>query len=151
MNPPPKHDPKIPRDLAKYVRPVFIRLSNRDLLERCTLVAMQNQNESFNKTVWSKASKNQFLSKPTVKFAVDLSVITFNENGLSVLGREIGIEPSLRLMNFFKDAYRIRLNKSDRKADEVVKRRRKDKARARAEEDESNIEREGTTYAAGQF
>ena len=62
----PKHNPKIPRDLAKYIRPVFIRLSKRELLDRCTLGGTQNQNESFNKTVWARASKTQFLSKPTV-------------------------------------------------------------------------------------
>ena len=90
----PPHKPKIPRDLAKYVRPVFIRLSNWDLLEWCSLGATQNQNESFNNLVWSKASKTQFLSEPTVTFAVDLSIITFNggmEYGLSRLMKDIGI------------------------------------------------------------
>ncbi len=37
----------IPPDLAKYIIPVYRRLAHRDLLERCTLGATQNQNESI--------------------------------------------------------------------------------------------------------
>jgi len=43
----PTHKPLIPRDLAKYAKPVYQHLANRDFLERCTLGAIQNQNESF--------------------------------------------------------------------------------------------------------
>ena len=66
---PPSHNPIIPRDLAKFVRPVFVHLSDRDLLDRCSLGVTH---------MWSLASKTQFLSKPTVTFAVNLSVIKFN-------------------------------------------------------------------------
>ena len=39
---PEPHNPLIPSDLAKYGRPVYMRLANRELLERCTLGATQN-------------------------------------------------------------------------------------------------------------
>ena len=52
-----------------YVHPVFMRLANLELLERCTLGATQNQNESFNNVIWLRASKTQFLGLPTVELA----------------------------------------------------------------------------------
>ena len=136
------------------VRPVFVRLSDQDLLDRCSLGATQNQNESFNNIVWSLASKTQFLSKPTVTFAVNLSVIKFNEGmekGLSVLLTKIGMEPGPRSIRFFKAADDTRIKKSDRKSEAVAKKRRKAKAKERAAENESNTAREGLMYGAGQF
>ncbi len=60
--------PLIPADLAKHIKPVYQRLAHRDLLERRTLGATQNQNESFfNNTIWIHASKTQFLGKQTVE------------------------------------------------------------------------------------
>ena len=58
---------------------------------------------------------------------------------MSPLLREIGIEPGLCPL------------KSDRMAEEVTKKRRKRKARQRAEESERNVAREGPTCGAGRF
>ena len=66
---PEPHKPLIPRDLAKYVCPVYMRLANRELLERCTLGATQNQND------WLCASKTQFLGLPTVELAASTVVL----------------------------------------------------------------------------
>ena len=51
---PPYFTPKIPPDLAEYVKPVFTRLSDKSLLEKCLLGVTQNQNESFNDLVWCR-------------------------------------------------------------------------------------------------
>ena len=42
---PEPHNPLIPGDLAKYVRPVYMRLANWEPLERCTLGATLKQDE----------------------------------------------------------------------------------------------------------
>ena len=75
----------IPRDLAKYVHPVYMRLANRELLERCTLGATQNQNESLNNVIWLRASKTQFLGLSTVELAASTAVLDFNG------GKEVGM------------------------------------------------------------
>ena len=70
------HNPLIPSDLAKYVRPVYMRLANRELIERCTLGATQNQSESFfNNVIWLRASKTQFLGLPTVELATSTACL----------------------------------------------------------------------------
>ena len=49
---PEPHNPVISRDLTNYICPIYMWLANRELLERCTLGATQNQNESFNNVIW---------------------------------------------------------------------------------------------------
>ena len=68
---PPHHTHKIPLDLAEYVKPVFTRLSDHALLEKCLLGATQNQNESFNNLVWGRCPKTEFCSPTTVQIAVN--------------------------------------------------------------------------------
>ena len=59
---PPKHTPKLPKDLGPFIKPVFTALSKRELLEKCVLGATQNQNESFNNIVWSRCPMTGFCS-----------------------------------------------------------------------------------------
>ena len=63
---PPKHTPKLPKDLGPFINPVFTALSKRELLEKCVLGATQNQNESFNNIVWSRCPKTGFCSVASV-------------------------------------------------------------------------------------
>ena len=73
-----EYSPIIPLDLAEYIKPVFLRLSDSLMLERCLLGAIQNQNESFNNVIWSRCPKTEFTSPDSVQIAVNLAVITFN-------------------------------------------------------------------------
>ena len=52
--PPPKHNPTIPRNLARIVKKVFLDLSSDDLMEHSVLGATQNQNESVNSLIWRR-------------------------------------------------------------------------------------------------
>ena len=63
---PPKHTPKLPKDLGPFIKPVFTALSKRELLENSVLGATQNQNESFNIIVWSWCPKKGFCSVASV-------------------------------------------------------------------------------------
>ena len=151
---PEPHNPLLPRDLAKYVRPVYQRLANRDLLERCTLGATQNQNESFNNVIWLRASKTQFLGLPTVELAASTAVLDFNEGkevGMKKLFAHLGMEFTARAHAFFKHEDQLRLYKSQKKASEVQKKRRKYKAREKVAAEETAIAEEGPTYGPGEF
>ena len=81
---PPHHTPKIPVDLAEYVKPIFTHLSHRTLLEKCLLGATQNQNESFNNLVWCRCPKTEFSSPTTVQIAVNLAILTFNDGMMAM-------------------------------------------------------------------
>ena len=128
--PMPKHKnpPLIPPDLVKYARPIYQRLVHSDLLERCTLGATQNQNESFNNILWFHASKTQFLGKRTVKFSVHLAILLFNEGKESALNRlfpAMIFEVTQHETEYYKHADRLRLYKSDLKTSAIEKDRRK--------------------------
>ena len=106
-----------------------MKLSNWDLLSKRLLGATQNQNESLNSVLWSKASKTQFLSKPTTAPAVNLAILIFNEGMEVQLTRKLGIQSGRQLINFCKAADHHRLVRSESKAQVVAKQRRQVKAK----------------------
>lgn len=84
--PPPKHKPTIPRNLAHIVKKVFLDFSSDTLMERCALGATQNQNESFNSLIWRRCVKTEFCSLDVVEIAVSLAAITFNSGQEALKG-----------------------------------------------------------------
>ena len=76
--PSPPHSPTIHPDIIPLLKKVFERLSHPTLMECCTLGATQNQNESFNSTIWQHCPKTEFCSATVVEIAVNLAVISFN-------------------------------------------------------------------------
>ena len=51
---------RLPYAFKTELEPIFNRLSNETLLERCLAGHTQNQNESLNGVLWSNCSKNKF-------------------------------------------------------------------------------------------
>ena len=152
--PNPTHKPLIPRDLGRYVRPVYQRLADLDLLERCTLGATQNQNESFNNLIWLRASKTQMLSATTVELAVNIAVLVNNkgkEMGMKDLFTALEMECTQRSTEYYKQADRLGLYKSEKRPAAVQKRRRKKKTTNRAAAEENAISEDGPTYGSGEF
>ena len=136
--PKPKHKPLIPRDL----------------LERCTLGATQNQNESFNNLIWLRASKTQMLSATNVELAVNIAVLVYNkgkELAMKDMLLALGLQQTQRASEYYKKADRLQLYKSEKRASAVEKRRRRRKNRNRAAAEESAIAQEGPTYGSGEF
>ena len=142
---PPPHNPKIPADLAEHVKPVFSRLSSRELLEKCLLGATQNQNESFNSTIWNRCPKTEFASPGTVNIAVKRATITFNDGmvGLQPLLQSIGGYVSSSTVAFLRDQDAIRLQRAQEKEEEASKRRRKAQRTQRKSAQERLTEQEG--------
>ena len=46
--------PGLPEDIIKHVKPILADLSSYALLEKCLHGLTQNQNESFNGTIWNR-------------------------------------------------------------------------------------------------
>ena len=148
-DPPPHSKPLIPLHLASYVKPVFGRLADRKLLDRCLLGATQNQNESFNSTIWLRCPKSRFSCPKSVNVAVSLAVITFNHGMKGLLPL---VESSGSLCNEYLTARdRVRLKQSVKRSEEGAKRKRKASRMRRIAEEEEFIEEEGTTYEPGGF
>ena len=64
-----KHPPALAMNVQKVLKPIYEDLTNANLLNRCLGGNIQNNNESFNFTVWSLAPIYIFYGKCFVKIA----------------------------------------------------------------------------------
>ena len=145
------HRNPIPMAIFKELRPLYVRLTDRPLLERCLRGATQNQNESFNSTVWSLCPKTGFCSRSVVEQALNLAVARFNYGSSTLLAvlTEMGCEPGPWTEKFVKIADARRVAKAQRKEKQTSKSRRKRLRRRKKGLEEQMIEAEGPSYEAG--
>ena len=68
------------------------RHANEKLLTRCVAGLTQNQNESFNATLWRRCPKERYFGTAVVKRALSLRVLTWNKGrlGLTNVLNELG-------------------------------------------------------------
>lgn len=76
--PQPKHTYNLPSDVAEALLPVYKRLLDKSLLQRCVRGKTQNSNESFHPVIWSLISKEKHSSLVAVEAAVAEAVLRFN-------------------------------------------------------------------------
>lgn len=76
--PQPKHLYNLPKDVAEALLPVYERLAEKSLLQRCQRGKTQNSNESLHSVIWSLICKNQHSSLFAVQTAVAEAVLRFN-------------------------------------------------------------------------
>lgn len=94
------------------------------------------------------------MGRSTVEFSANLAVLIFNEGKESTMQRllgAIGGEKTQRVREYSKLTDKRRMYKSDRRASEVEKKRRKRRAQDREAAEEAAVERKGVTYGAGEF
>lgn len=60
------------------LKPVFDRLSEKQLIERCLPGYSQNQNKSFNSFIWKRAPKHTWRWPNVIRAAVNIAVIQWN-------------------------------------------------------------------------
>ena len=68
----------MPEVFLELLKPIFVDLSNEELLKRCILGTTQNSNESVNSLVWICCPKHKFHGPKTVKYAAASAVLAFN-------------------------------------------------------------------------
>ncbi|CAN7999310.1 unnamed protein product [Ixodes hexagonus] len=73
-----KHRHNLPPHVCKALLPVYERLSDRKLLERCQHRKTQNSNESLHSPIWSLAPKHRHASLVSVGAAVAKAVMKLN-------------------------------------------------------------------------
>ena len=121
------HHRTIPEAVFEVVKPIYIRLAGKDLLQRCSLGATQNQNECFNGIVWSMCPKEQFCGLGLVETATALAVLRFNNEGISLLNvlHEMGCHRDIFTEQHLYAEDERRVAKSIVRASQAEKKRRK--------------------------
>ena len=135
-----KHGPGLPLAVIAKVKPVYQRLSEDGLLQKCLHGKTQNRNESLNgmaKMCWNLASLMLFPILIWVHKLFYSCMMHFKFLQGSTLKMDVN-----SWMHTYKAVYKDReRNKKRRKALRGKKKRKEDK----------NQSTEGVTYAAGQF
>lgn len=62
----------------KEIKPVYQRLSSKELLERCLSGGTQNVNECLHSVIWTKQPKGRFVSKSRLEWSIAKAVSEFN-------------------------------------------------------------------------
>ena len=90
-----KPGPGLPDQVIAEVKPVFKRLSEDSLLEKCLDGKTQNQNESLNGMIWERVPKDVFIGFEAMQLGVYHAVANFNIGGQASVNilSEVGMEP----------------------------------------------------------
>ena len=138
----------LPKQRQEKLVPVYERLSNEQLLERCSRVSMQNANESLNGGIWRRRPKAQWFGKESVKEAAIMDVISFNsgETQLTTIAEKFGLAVGANTAKHAKSKDEKRARREVPESGE-----RKNRKHRQVKERQRVIEKEGVTYAAGRF
>ena len=134
-------------EVAAHVKEVYVRLTHKDLLDRCRMGKTQNANESLHSKVWLKCPKTSFVGLERVVSATCSSVSEFNagvEATMRHLCDVMQVPSGVHLLSSAQKADRLRLSQAKRQvaAATQVARRARRVARAAASHTSSD-------YAAG--
>ena len=147
------HHAAIPDAVFKAIKPVYVRLAARHLLEGCLRGATQNRNECLNGMIWQIVSKTSFCGTATVETAVALATAWFNDGAAAFehLFAEMGLPVGEHTTVAVERLAVQRRKDSTRKRSEVTKKARKKRRRVRkgVQDDEAAVE--GVQYDAGAF
>ena len=116
-------------------------------MERCVLGTTQNQNESFNSTIWQHCPKTKFCSATTEEITVNLAVISFNFGQIPFAKLQERLEvtiPPLKRQDL-SDKDHHKMVSSVMKAEALVKRWRQALHLDRVALEEQQVVEEGET------
>ncbi|CAN8019459.1 unnamed protein product, partial [Ixodes persulcatus] len=99
--PVPKHHYNLPDHVCTALLPVYTRLADKKLLQRCQRGKTQNSNESLHSVIWSLAPKDQNASLFTVEAAVAEATLRFNvgsQRASRAILEELNVKPGTKCM-----------------------------------------------------
>ena len=143
-----KEKPGLPSVIRDTIRPVFVSLSDDNLLQICLHGKTQNKNESLNGLIWKRCPKDVVVGRVTLELSV-----AFNDglSGIIELFNKLNIKPGTFNEKYcgFKDEKQI--TQMDRKSIYSLKQRRKKLRAHRKGFQDMCEENEGVSYEAGLF
>ena len=136
-----KEGNRLPEVFMKELQPIFTRLSNDGLLNRCLQGMTQNQNEAANGMLWSRCPKTRFCGARRVRIAVCETVAVFNTGSGSkaVVMKLCGISrPGIQTMRALRAQDQDRIKAAAKKVSlKYRERRKKLRAQRNAKEDQN--------------
>ena len=111
------------KTVFEVIKPIYEDLSIDNLLNRCLGGFTQNNNESFNATVWSMPAKTRSSGKNVLVIAGNLAVCSSNDGVSSVMQviGQLDMTVGCNCYNFCVEADELRIDFSDRSLTEAEK------------------------------
>ncbi|KAL1417675.1 hypothetical protein MTO96_026641 [Rhipicephalus appendiculatus] len=117
MRSPPPHKDSLPDFVSEALEPVFRRLSDGALLERCSDGITQNPSESLHSVIWQQAPKTQHASLRSIERAVAEAISRFNQGMTKSnieIAEKLGYNAGYNLVRRSLEKDKNRLQKSQR-------------------------------------
>lgn len=145
------HETPLHKDVADAIKPIYNNLSSRELLERCLGGGTQNNNESYNSTVWRLAPKHLHCGSKTIEIAAHLATGIFNEGFSAILKTmtTIGIVIGHQAKIYAEARDERRLERSSRRSLEATKEARTARRSEQMHLNDFFEEEEGIFYGPG--
>lgn len=139
--------------VLQNIEPVYKRLTDTSLLQKCLKGQTQNANESLHSFIWRKCDKTRSVSRRMVELAVSEGVGEYNFGNSAVLSalQKAKLSPGKRSVALAKVRDRRRKIKINRAKSERLKRRRNYLKMKKIQDEERKKEQEGPMYGAGEF
>ena len=117
------------RPVVKLVKPIYLDLIKADELSKCLLGKTQNQNESYNGTLWERIPKSTYVGIDKLRLGVYDSIVNFNDGrqGTIDIFTKLGMNPGRyttlccyllnkrrRLSSKYKMSQKVRRNRKSR-------------------------------------
>ena len=124
------------RPVVKLVKPIYLDLIKADELSKCLHGKTQNQNESYNGTLWERIPKSTYVGIDQLRLGVYDSIVNFNDGrqGTIDIFTKLGMNPGRyttlccyllnkrgKLSSKYKMSQRVRRNRKIIRAQKKVK------------------------------
>ena len=95
-----KPGPGLPGDVIKHIKPILTDLTKDELLEKCLHGKTQNQNESFNGTIWNRLPTSTYVGREQFEIGVYDAVAHFNVGSKAavLVFEKLGMRPGMHMM-----------------------------------------------------
>ena len=109
----------LPNHVCQAIRPVFERLTDRELLGQCRHGGTQNTNESFHQLIWDRCPKTSFVGRSRLALAVADATVVYNdgESGRLDIFRQFGMQPGFHTTKCFLELDKQRIKSGEAKLD----------------------------------
>ena len=146
-----KHPQALPPAVVKELQPIYKRLSQPELLQKCMHGQTQNPCESFNSLLWQRCPKTVFSGRDHLDYALADAALHFNcgKRGHGELFSLLGLNIGQHSAKFYEISDTRRIAASTRKSSEKEKKIRQTKRTNRKRLDDTFKQTEGCVYEAG--
>ena len=148
-----KHTHGLPEVKVELLEPIYDELSEADLLSKCLHGKTQNPNESFNRTIWDRCQKEQWVSRKVIEQSCFMAIGYFNDGDVTLkcVLEMLGTNPGYYTLAGCKNQDPRRISHANRKSTEGNRLRRKLLRGIHKGCIDKKVHSEGPVYEKGAF